>query len=146
MSAVPASIREFHLRLLDLVPLARDAVLEGLPDVVIVLDSEDRVVDVNRAAASRLGSRRVDLVGRRADQALASWPALGAHVREGTVAPRTVEWSGPPPGWLEVSVSPLDDQLGRRAGRFSEVMALRPLPLAFLGGPPNAHASEGGTA
>jgi diguanylate cyclase (GGDEF)-like protein/PAS domain S-box-containing protein len=107
----------FGLRLLDLVPVARDAVLEGLPDAVIVLDSEDRVVDVNHAAATRLGSRSVDLVGRRVDLALSSWPALGAHVREGTEKPRTLAWSGPPPGWLEVSVSPLLDRTGRRAGR-----------------------------
>jgi diguanylate cyclase (GGDEF)-like protein/PAS domain S-box-containing protein len=107
----------FRLRLFDLVPVARDAVLEGLPDVVIVLDSEGRVVDLNRAAATRLGGRSVDLRGRRADRALSSWPALRSLVAEWTEKPRTVEWAGPPRGWLEVSISPLQDRLGRRAGR-----------------------------
>ncbi len=107
----------FRLRLFDLVPVARHAVLEGLPDVVIVLDAENRVVDVNRAGASRLGGRRGDLVGRRADRALSSWPALLSFVAEWTDKPRRLEWSGPPRGWLEVSVSPLHDRLGRRAGR-----------------------------
>jgi PAS domain-containing protein len=48
----------FRLRLFDIVPLARDAVLEGLPDVVLVLDSDDRVADLNKAAAGLLGASR----------------------------------------------------------------------------------------
>ena len=108
----------FRLRLFDLVPVARDAVLEGLPDVVIVLDSEDRVVDVNRAGgepAREAGGATSSGAGRIGRSRRG--PPWARSSREGTDKPRTVEWTGPPPGWLEVSVSPLHDRLGRRAGR-----------------------------
>jgi PAS domain S-box-containing protein len=54
----------FRLRLLDLMPVARDTVLEQMADGVLVLDAYDRVVDSNPAAASLLGLRRPELVGR----------------------------------------------------------------------------------
>jgi PAS domain S-box-containing protein len=40
----------FQHRLLDLVPVARDNVIEGMRDGYVVLDTDDRVVDLNRAA------------------------------------------------------------------------------------------------
>jgi PAS domain S-box-containing protein len=54
----------FRLRLLDLVPVARDAVLDQMLDGVLVLDVHDRVVDVNPAAATTLGLPRPELIGR----------------------------------------------------------------------------------
>jgi len=107
----------FRLRLFELVPVARDTVLEGLPEVVIVLDSEDLVVDVNRAAAGMLGATRGDIVGRRAGDVLARWPALGACVLATEQGQQTVALAEEPPRWLEVTASPLRDRLGRRAGR-----------------------------
>ena len=107
----------FRLRLFDIVPLARDAILEGLPDVVLVLDSDDRVADLNKAAAGLLGASRASLVGRRAEVALGSLPALADCVAETHEGQRTVEMPGTPPRWLEVAVSPLHDRLGGRTGR-----------------------------
>jgi diguanylate cyclase (GGDEF)-like protein/PAS domain S-box-containing protein len=107
----------FRLRLFELVPVARDAVLEGLPEVVIVLDSEDLVVDVNRAAAGMLGATRGDIVGRPAGDVLARWPAFGACVLATEQGQQTVALAEEPPRWLEVTASPLRNRLGRRAGR-----------------------------
>jgi PAS domain S-box-containing protein len=84
---------------------------------VIVLDSEDHVADVNQAASRMLGRARRDLVGRRAEDVLAPWPAFGACVRETDQGHQTVAFSEEPPRWLEVTASPLRDRLGRRAGR-----------------------------
>jgi len=54
----------FRLRLLDLVPVARDAVLEQMADGVLVLDALDRVVDANPVAAGLLGMSTPKLIGR----------------------------------------------------------------------------------
>ena len=40
----------FKLNLLDLVPVARSAIVESITDAVIVLDDENRVIDLNAAA------------------------------------------------------------------------------------------------
>ena len=60
----------FRLRLLDLVPVARDVVLEQMTDGVLVLDLYDRVVDANPAAAGLLGVSAPELIGRYATDVL----------------------------------------------------------------------------
>ena len=39
----------FRYRLLDIVPVARDALVENMSDGILVLDAKNRVVDVNPA-------------------------------------------------------------------------------------------------
>ena len=51
----------FRHRLLELVPVARDTVIEGMRDGYVVLDSDDRVVDLNRAAREAFGVTRAAL-------------------------------------------------------------------------------------
>jgi len=59
-------------RLFDLVPIARDAVIEHLPDPVLVLDSKNRLLDANPAARKLFGGKGLEL-GRDAAQALPAW-------------------------------------------------------------------------
>lgn len=49
----------FRVKLIDLAPVAHDQVFETIPDVVIVLDLQDRVVDVNPAASHLLRAMRM---------------------------------------------------------------------------------------
>ncbi|MCZ7543844.1 MAG: PAS domain S-box protein [Anaerolineae bacterium] len=59
-----------QFRLLDLVPTARDAVIESMSDVVVVLDTKNRLVDLNPAAERTLRVRRADVIGRNAVEAV----------------------------------------------------------------------------
>ena len=61
--------------LLSLRPVARDRIFALLPDAVLVVDAQDRLVDLNPAAASAF-SLTADAIGRPAQVALAPWPAL----------------------------------------------------------------------
>jgi PAS domain S-box-containing protein len=71
----------FRFRLLDLLPVAREAVMESMHDAVIVLDERDRIVDLN-PAAQRLAQRSASgAVGHPCSQVFAAWPALLDHVR-----------------------------------------------------------------
>lgn len=54
----------FRQELLDVVPIARDLVLEQMVDGVVVLDVHGRVVDANAAAGALFGLRTAGLVGR----------------------------------------------------------------------------------
>ncbi|MFQ5743203.1 MAG: histidine kinase N-terminal 7TM domain-containing protein, partial [Acidobacteriota bacterium] len=53
-----------RLQFLDIMPLARTAVLEAMRDGVIVLDPECRIVDLNPAAERMLGVGGAEAVGR----------------------------------------------------------------------------------
>lgn len=63
-------------QLLDLVPVARDTVFELMEDGVIVVDPEDRIVDVNRAVLTVLARDQSELVGEDIDTALEDLPDL----------------------------------------------------------------------
>jgi PAS domain S-box-containing protein len=65
-------------RLLDLVPAARDTVIESMSDGVIVLDAQDRIVDLNPAAQRALGSTPHQAVGQSLPRIIPDLP----HFRE----------------------------------------------------------------
>ena len=52
-----------RLRFLDVVPVARDSVVEGLQDAVLVLGMNGRIADANPAAQALLGGSASQLVG-----------------------------------------------------------------------------------
>ena len=45
----------FRFRLLEIVPIARDRVVEEISDAVLVLDRQNRIVDLNPAACQLIG-------------------------------------------------------------------------------------------
>jgi PAS domain-containing protein len=63
----------FRFRLLDLVPVARDLVIETMTDGLIVLDARDRVVDVNPPIANVIGLPAQKIIGQPVDQVFARW-------------------------------------------------------------------------
>jgi len=65
----------FRFRLLDLLPIARDVIVERMSDGVLVLDAYGRVIDLNPAAATLLDLTRRDAVGRPVDDVLPGLPA-----------------------------------------------------------------------
>jgi PAS domain S-box-containing protein len=54
----------FRYRLLDIMPVARDAIIEGMGDGVIVLDVQNRIVDLNPAARRIIGRRALGAIGQ----------------------------------------------------------------------------------
>lgn len=103
------------LRLLDLVPIARSAVVEGMSDGVVVIDDQGRVVDINPAAARLLGVDAVAVVGRDACDGLGAWKGLPAAAGTGRTAELSVG-SGESSRTLEQRVSLIRDSRDRVTG------------------------------
>jgi signal transduction histidine kinase len=55
----------FHFRLFDVVPVARNRAIEQMRDGMLVLDSENRVADLNRAAQDLIGLTKPKAIGRK---------------------------------------------------------------------------------
>jgi diguanylate cyclase (GGDEF)-like protein/PAS domain S-box-containing protein len=78
----------FRYHLLDVLPVAREALVEGLPEGVVVLGGDGRIVDVNPAGQRLLGEPIERLVGQplaSAQPGLApAWPesAAGPEARQ----------------------------------------------------------------
>lgn len=121
----------FRFRLLDIVPVARDVVVESMADGVIVVDDSDRVVDLNPAAQVILGCEASQVVGTSLDIALKAHPDLLERYRgpadADTEVPVRVRPSGEDRKTTGVTdseerhytlrVSPLYSRAGRLTGR-----------------------------
>lgn len=79
----------FRYGMLDIVPMARDRLVEHMAEGVIVLDAHARIVDINPAAQELTGLTG-DAIGRVACDALPDWCAhaeghpVSEHAREAT--------------------------------------------------------------
>jgi PAS domain S-box-containing protein len=99
----------FRYGLFDVVPVARHAVLESMADAVFVLDSSNRLVDVNPAAQRIIGIPAGEMIGQSADAIF--WPALRNH-RDEESSEIEVEIGGEM-RCIEVTMQPLGDRWGR---------------------------------
>jgi PAS domain S-box-containing protein len=68
----------FRYRLLDLVPLAREVVLESMDVAIIVLDRQHQVVDLNPAARHILPEKGQDFCGKPAVEIADHLPEMGS--------------------------------------------------------------------
>ena len=66
----------FRYRIMDLSPIARDQIIHGMQDGLIVLDAKNRIVDINPMALQILGVSRPGLVGRAIRDLLGNYPDL----------------------------------------------------------------------
>lgn len=105
----------FQYRLLDLVPVARDTVIDTMRDGYLVLDADDRIVDLNPSAAAILETQSP--VGDRIETVL---PSAEAAIREVPDEERTQSEIEVPVGGeprvYSLTVSPLYEG-GTRIGR-----------------------------
>ncbi len=119
----------FRFGLLPLVPVAREALIETLPDGVLVLDMHRRVVDINPSARRLLGREDGTVLGLSDEQAFAGWPDLAARLREAAVMPQEVPLRDRGGRRMEVRVSPLIDRQGRTTG---SLVVLRDITVRAL--------------
>ena len=85
LSGLAAAWALFHLRLLDIVPVARDAVIESMNDGVIVLDTQNRIVDLNPAAQRIIGRPASEAIGQPiniADSSASLATGLGRRIAD----------------------------------------------------------------
>jgi PAS domain S-box-containing protein len=97
-------------RMLDIVPIAREVVIEGMDDGVVMLDVINRIVDINPSAAKMLGLSEYP-IGTNIAQVLTHWPQLIAKYKtlEESKDEVLLEENGAR-RWLEFKRSTLTDQ------------------------------------
>jgi diguanylate cyclase (GGDEF)-like protein len=106
----------FRLQLVDLVPVARERVIESLGESLLILDDTGRLAATNPAARTLIaeaGGPAVDvpeakLLGKPAAELFAAWPEMAAPLS----APTALEREFPlvregPPRYFDLHLSPL---------------------------------------
>ncbi len=54
----------FKLPLMDLMPIARATVVDNMRDLVLILDNQDRIIDLNPAALSIIQQPKSEIIGK----------------------------------------------------------------------------------
>ncbi|MCW5876612.1 MAG: sensor domain-containing diguanylate cyclase [Anaerolineales bacterium] len=107
----------FELGLLDILPVARDAVVEQMADGVLVFDMRNRLVDVNPIGQRMLGLRGKKLIGREAEQLLKNWPQIVEHLGPALTSEVQLRLDGSQKRTFDVSLLPLRNQVTELSGR-----------------------------
>jgi diguanylate cyclase (GGDEF)-like protein/PAS domain S-box-containing protein len=104
-------------KFLDLIPVAHSILIKSMTDSVVVLDVQDRIVEMNPAAALFLGVSREGVVGRPAREILLGWREITQpfwdqlEVRTEIVITQNI------PRYIDLNITPLVDSKKRTTGR-----------------------------
>jgi|GEM_PF-867261 len=122
----------FRQHLLDVVPIARDVVVESMEDAVIVLDAQRHVVDLNAAARRLLAGEREagSLLGCPVAEVFAGHETLLQHLQDGADVTHRVVWEDEEETeYFDLRVSPLFNRRGAPRG---QVLVLRDVTAQVL--------------
>jgi diguanylate cyclase (GGDEF)-like protein/PAS domain S-box-containing protein len=111
----------FRFRLFNIIPIAREQVIENMKDGVIVVDSENKLGDLNLAARRIFGLSGADL-GKPVAAILQEWPDIISMYQSLEYSCREIihEKEGDK-HYYEVTVSTLCDRKGRSLGRLAVI-------------------------
>jgi PAS domain S-box-containing protein len=108
----------FRFQLLDLVPVARDLVMESINDGVLVLDAQNRIVDMNAAVRRIIGEERSQgMIGQPTDRVFAQLHDQVVQQRGSLENLEIATGEGDAQRFFELRLSPLLDRAGRLTGR-----------------------------
>jgi PAS domain S-box-containing protein len=126
LSGVAFAVGIARFQMLDLVPAARDAVIEHMSDAVIVLDDRRRIVDVNPAALRLAGISANVALGRTIAELLPDADDLIARFTHVEHAATTISLDrGNGIEYYDLRISPVHGRRGRATGRLLVIRDIR---------------------
>ena len=108
------AIVRYHL--LDLIPVARDSLVETMADGVLVIDTQDRIVDMNPAAQGLLNIN-TNMFGRPVEEAIEEWHHYEKITSNSKRAQIEIGLGGRSKKQLDMQVTSIKDGRGRDVGR-----------------------------
>jgi PAS domain S-box-containing protein len=118
VTAVAMAWGIFNYQMFDIMPVAREAVVASMTDAVVVLDTQDRIVDLNSAAERLFGPDAQRCVGRVATECFPKEYEVTVNGR--AVLPSQAEIALQVQGskrFFDLRLSPLCSRSGRSEGR-----------------------------
>ena len=98
-------------RMLDLVPLARNTLLDHLPDLVLVADTHEQIVDMNEACVRAIGRPLSTCIGQPTDSLPLPWGKSLAQESGMMEAEIEGQWH-----WFDLARMEIRDAEGTRVG------------------------------
>ncbi len=110
-------ILRLRYQLLDVIPVAHEALVEVMADGLIVLDEFNRIVDINPAARTLLGLEKHSVIGQPAADVLSQWVELGKHLQDPGTLAFEFAFDTPQQHYVDARVSDLINRNGVLTGR-----------------------------
>ena len=109
----------FRYRLLDIAPIAREIVIDGMKDGMIILDTNQRIVDINRAAQQMIAfAGETEPIGKELAEILPGQHTLIERYRNLSEAEDEISLGeGEARRWYQLTLSTLLDENNRLIGR-----------------------------
>ncbi|MBK8619662.1 MAG: diguanylate cyclase [Anaerolineales bacterium] len=108
------AVGKYHL--LDLIPIARDSLIEKMTDGVLVIDPHNRIVDMNPAAQNLL---KVDssVLGKPVEETIKKWHRYQKDSLNFTQIQTEIELDGKQKKHIDMQVTPIMDSKGKKFGQ-----------------------------
>jgi diguanylate cyclase (GGDEF)-like protein len=103
-------------RLFDLVPIARSLIIDKMSDGVVVLDTQNRVLDINAAARGLTGFQD-SFVGKLGGDIFSAWPTMVDLYRVLFTAHAEIKIDSDPDRYVDLQIDPIHDERNRYLGR-----------------------------
>lgn len=129
----------YHYRLFDLVPIARDVLIETMKDGMLVLDEQNRIVDFNAAAQKLLGVHSGVVIGNPANMVFANWHEISDHLSKHPHNSYETSVGDVDNGYIELSISPIPVPHQRVSGR---LIVMRDITRRVIAEQENQRANE----
>ncbi len=122
ISGLAIALGLFRFRLLDIIPVARETIIEYISDGIIVLDTQNRFIDINPAAQRIIGHSLSDVIGQSFVHILSAQQELIERSYIDTIGMMEVHDEvvinrDDTPHYYQLRVSPLRDRHGNFIGR-----------------------------
>jgi len=118
LSGLAFSMAILRYQLFDLIPVARKTLVDKMSDGVLVVDRQNRIVDMNPAAQSALSLSAGKAIAQPAAQVLHFWQSLADSLSDKTETQAEISMGqGKAQRYYDVRLSPLSDQDGELTGQ-----------------------------
>jgi len=104
-------------RFMNIIPVARSRIVESMSDGIMVIDTQNRIVDINPAMETFLGHKPASFLGKSASEVLEIWIDEGDALMSGQETRRELRIPNAPSRYLDLRVTPLYDDYQRLHGR-----------------------------
>lgn len=104
----------FRYHMLDLAPVARNIFLDTIPDCMLAIDSQGRVIDINKPMLEMIGTQQNHVIGLPITRVLKPWQDLVENFRDKTNIKTEISISS---RQFDLLIMPLTDHRANMRGR-----------------------------
>ena len=108
----------YRNKMLNIIPVARDMLIESMSDCLFVMDLNDYLIDINSSAIKLFNLQKDELIGKTAEQIIMQWPQTlnrfrGLYETQGEIS---IVQNGEQM-FFDMKVSPVKNKYGKVIGK-----------------------------